>query len=57
MTPAQVALAWLLAQEGVTSPVVGASRPEQLKDSVGALDKKLSPDSLRRLDEVSSRFR
>jgi aryl-alcohol dehydrogenase-like predicted oxidoreductase len=57
MSPAQVAIAWLLAQDGVTSPIIGASRPEQLQDSVGALEKKLSPDALKRLDEVSLQFR
>jgi aryl-alcohol dehydrogenase-like predicted oxidoreductase len=57
MTPAQVALAWLLAQEGVTSPIVGASRPEQLTDSAGALEKQVSPASLERLDQVSRQFR
>src|SRR5262245_8167031 len=34
-SPAQVALAWLLAHDGVTAPIVGASRPDQLSDSVG----------------------
>ncbi len=56
-TPAQVAVAWLLAQEGVTSPIVGASKPEQLKDSVGALEVQLPAASLQRLDEVSRAFR
>jgi aryl-alcohol dehydrogenase-like predicted oxidoreductase len=56
LTPAQVAIAWLLAQPGVTSPIVGASRPEQLRDSVQALDRSLSEESLARLDGVSARF-
>jgi aryl-alcohol dehydrogenase-like predicted oxidoreductase len=56
-TPAQVALAWLLAQEGVTAPIVGASKPEQLKDSVGGLEVKLPSPALQRLDEVSTAFR
>lgn len=56
-TPAQVAVGWLLAQEGVTAPIVGASRPEQLKDSVGALEVRLPPASIQRLDEVSRAFR
>jgi aryl-alcohol dehydrogenase (NADP+) len=57
LTPAQVAIAWLLAQPGITSPIVGASRPEQLRDSVQALEKKLSPEALARLDEASARLR
>jgi len=55
-TPAQVAVAWLLAQEGVTAPIVGASKPEQLTDTVGELALKLSEEHLKRLDEVSGEF-
>ncbi len=56
-TPAQLAVAWLLAQEGVTSPIVGASRPEQLDDTVRAVEIKPSEATLKRLDEASSAFR
>jgi aryl-alcohol dehydrogenase-like predicted oxidoreductase len=35
--PAQVALAWLLAQPGVTAPIIGATRPQHLADAVAAL--------------------
>ena len=35
---AQVALAWVLAKPGVSAPIVGATRPEQLDDAVAALD-------------------
>ena len=56
LTPAQVAIAWLLAQPDVTCPIVGASRPEQLRDSAQALERKLSPESLARLDEASRQF-
>jgi 1-deoxyxylulose-5-phosphate synthase len=56
-TAAQVAVAWLLAQDRVTAPIVGASRPEQLDDTVGALEVRLPEAALRRLDEVSSPFR
>ncbi|MDQ6742851.1 MAG: aldo/keto reductase [Candidatus Dormibacteraeota bacterium] len=55
-TPAQVALAWLLAQDGVTAPIVGASRPEQLDDSVGAIGFELSAEQLDRLAQVSQPF-
>ncbi|HLH71178.1 MAG TPA: aldo/keto reductase [Candidatus Dormibacteraeota bacterium] len=55
-TPAQVALAWTLAQPGITAPIVGASRPEQLEDNVGALRLQLSPDQLDRLARVSQPF-
>lgn len=55
-TPAQVAVAWLLGRDGVTSPIVGASRPEQLEDSAGALGLRLPDEVVARLDEVSASF-
>jgi aryl-alcohol dehydrogenase (NADP+) len=48
---AQVALAWLLAQPGVTAPIVGASKMAYLDDAVAALEVKLDPDELRALAE------
>ncbi|PYR59405.1 MAG: aldo/keto reductase, partial [Acidobacteria bacterium] len=48
--PAQVALAWLLRQPGVTAPIVGASKLEQLDDAVTALELTLSDDECRRLE-------
>ncbi|HEY8759371.1 MAG TPA: aldo/keto reductase [Candidatus Dormibacteraeota bacterium] len=56
MTPAQAALAWMLTREAVTSPIVGASHPEQLRETVKALDRKLSPEAVARLDEASRTF-
>ena len=56
-TPAQVALAWLLAQPDVAVPLVGASRPEQLEDTVAAIGLQLSAEHLDRLDQVSQPFR
>ena len=53
-TVAQVALAWLLHQSVVTTVIIGAKRPEQLKDNLGAVDVELSKDDLARLDEVSA---
>ena len=47
----QVALAWISAQPGITSPILGASRLEQLHDQLATLDLALTPDQLRRLDE------
>jgi len=41
---AQVALAWVLAQPGVVSPIIGATRLEHLDDAVAALALKLDPD-------------
>lgn len=53
---AAVALAWLLGQPDVTSPIVGASRPEHLDDSVRALEVQLAKEHLDRLAEVSQPF-
>ncbi len=48
---AQVALAWLLAQPGVTAPIVGASKMSHLDDALAALPFKLSEEELKRLAE------
>ncbi|TMC14524.1 MAG: aldo/keto reductase, partial [Chloroflexi bacterium] len=56
MTAAQASLAWILTHDAITAPIVGASRPEQLRDSVQALEKKLSPEGLERLDEASKSY-
>jgi aryl-alcohol dehydrogenase-like predicted oxidoreductase len=53
VTPAQVAINWLLRQPGVTSVVIGAKRLEQLQDNMAALDITLSDETMKRLDEVS----
>ena len=49
----QIALAWVLAQDVVTAPIVGANSPQQLEENIQALDLKLSDDDLKRLDKVS----
>jgi len=46
VAPAQVALAWLLAQPAVTSPIVGVTQPEHLADAVAAVDLALTDDEL-----------
>jgi aryl-alcohol dehydrogenase-like predicted oxidoreductase len=46
---AQIALAWLMAQPGVTAPIASASNAEQLEDLLGAWDLTLTPDQLDRL--------
>ena len=43
---AQVALAWVLGRQGVTAPIVGASKPEQLQDALAALTLTLTPDEV-----------
>ncbi len=51
VTPAQVATAWLLAQPGVTAPIVGASKMPHLEQAVDALKVKLSPEDVKFLEE------
>jgi aryl-alcohol dehydrogenase-like predicted oxidoreductase len=48
---AQVALAWLLMQPGVTAPIIGATKPHHLDDAVAALSLRLSPEEIRALEE------
>jgi 1-deoxyxylulose-5-phosphate synthase len=48
---AQVALAWLLQKKGVTSPIIGASKPDHLKDAVAALSLKLTAEEITSLEK------
>src|ERR1700756_1378262 len=48
---AQVALAWVLAQPGVTAPIIGASKLQHLEDALHALQVKLTPDESCSLEE------
>ncbi|GET28556.1 aldo/keto reductase [Prolixibacter sp. SD074] len=50
---AQIALAWLLHQEAVTTVIVGAKKPEQLADNLSSVKVQLSDDELAQLGEVS----
>ena len=50
--PAQLALAWVLAQGGDIVPIPGTKHRKYLEENVGALDVELSADELRRLNEV-----
>jgi aryl-alcohol dehydrogenase-like predicted oxidoreductase len=53
-TPAQLALAWVRSRGSDILPVIGARRREQLKESLGALDLKLSAADLARIDAAVS---
>jgi len=48
---AQVALAWVLAQPGITSPIVGASKMYQLDEAIAATDITLSTEEVKRLED------
>ena len=50
--PAQIALTWLLHQPGVTAPIVGATKMEQLDQAIAALDITLSEEECRNLEEL-----
>lgn len=51
LSPAQLALAWVLHQPAVTAPIIGATQPGHVDEAIAALDVKLDPEELRRLDE------
>jgi aryl-alcohol dehydrogenase (NADP+) len=51
VSSAQVALAWLLHQEGVVAPIIGASKPHHLDEAIAALALKLEPAELKALEE------
>jgi aryl-alcohol dehydrogenase-like predicted oxidoreductase len=53
-TPAQVALAWLMARPGVTAPIVSATSVEQLRELFGATSLKLSSGDIAQLDLASA---
>jgi aryl-alcohol dehydrogenase-like predicted oxidoreductase len=48
----QLALAWVLRQENVSSAIIGASRPEQVEDNAAASGVKLSADTLSEIDRI-----
>lgn len=47
---AQVALAWVAQKPGITSPIIGASKPDHLTDAVAALSLKLTPEEVAALE-------
>lgn len=55
-TPAQVALAWLLAREPWIVPIPGTTKQERLEENLGAVELRLTPDDLRELDDALSRI-
>lgn len=55
-TPAQVALAWLIARPGIIAPIASATSVGQLRELTGAADLSLVPDEIAALDEASAGF-
>jgi len=54
-TPAQLAIAWVLAKGEYIVPIVGTKRRKYLEENVAALELKLTPEDIRRLDETMPR--
>jgi aryl-alcohol dehydrogenase-like predicted oxidoreductase len=52
ITMAQLAIAWVLREPGVSSAIVGASRPEQVDENLTASGVELPPEVLARIDEI-----
>jgi aryl-alcohol dehydrogenase-like predicted oxidoreductase len=55
-TPAQIALAWLLAQKPWIVPIPGTTKLSRLEENIGAVSIKLSPDDLREIDSAASKI-
>jgi aryl-alcohol dehydrogenase-like predicted oxidoreductase len=55
-TPAQIALAWLLAQKPWIVPIPGTTKPHRLDENIGAAEVELTPDDLREIDGAASQI-
>jgi aryl-alcohol dehydrogenase-like predicted oxidoreductase len=55
-TPAQIALAWLLAQKPWIVPIPGTTKLNRLDENIGALSVGLTPDDLRNIDAAASKI-
>jgi aryl-alcohol dehydrogenase-like predicted oxidoreductase len=55
-TPAQIALAWLLARKPWIVPIPGTTKPERLEENLGAAAVELSPGDLREIESAASRI-
>lgn len=55
-TPAQIALAWLLAQKPWIVPIPGTTKPERFSENIGAVDVQLTADDLRLIEEAASKI-
>jgi len=55
-TPAQIALAWLLAQKPWIVPIPGTRKLNRLEENIGAVEVELTPDDLREIDDAASQI-
>jgi len=56
-TPAQIALAWILAQKPWIVPIPGTTKLHRLEDNIGAAEIELTTDDLREIDEASAKIK
>src|SRR5579864_4130546 len=56
-TPAQIALAWLLAQKPWIVPIPGTTKLQRLEENIGAVSVRLTPEDLREIETASSNIR
>ena len=56
-TPAQIALAWLLAQKPWMVPIPGTTKPNRLEENIGAVAVELTSDDLRDIDGAASKIK
>jgi len=57
MTMTTLAVAWVLANPAITAPIIGASRPEQLADSLAAVETPLNAELKAKLDALTHGWR
>ena len=57
ISPTTLAVAWVLANPVITAPIIGASRPDQLNETIAAVDVHLSDDLKNRLDVLTAEYR
>ncbi|HWI22397.1 MAG TPA: aldo/keto reductase [Baekduia sp.] len=55
-TPAQIAIAWLLAQKPWIVPIPGTTKLNRLEENIGAVDVELTPDDLRKIEGAASKI-
>ena len=55
-TPAQIALAWLLAQKPWIVPIPGTTKLHRLDENIGAISVELAPDDLREIDSAATKI-
>src|SRR5205085_10915186 len=55
-TPAQIAIAWLLAQKPWIAPISGTTKLHRLEENIGAAEIELTPDDLREIESTASKI-